>query len=152
MPHVGVERLAARDDQEDGAEHREAVPPMLSKEREGMPGIDCGEHHRLFHEPGDAERRDDEEPANHDRTEEPTNSVGAVPLNREHTDDDGHCDRHDVRLKQRRHHLEPLDRAEHGDRRRDHAVAVEKRSAEDPHQDEHRPTRSIPRSGRKQRG
>ena len=82
----------------------------------------------------------------------PTDPVGAVPLNREHTDDDGHRDRHDVRFEQWRRHLEPLDRAEHRDGRRDHAVAVEKRGAEDAHQDEDRPSRSISRSRRQQRG
>ena len=99
MAHVGVERLAAGDDQEDGAEHGEAVPSVLAKERERMARIDRGEHDRLFDEPGDAERGDDQEPADHHRAEQPADAVGAVPLNREDADEDRHRDRHDVRLR-----------------------------------------------------
>ena len=41
--------------------------------------------------------------------------------------------------EQRRHDLEALDGAEHRDRRRDHAVAVQQRRAEDAERDQHRP-------------
>ena len=81
----------------------------------------------------------DDEPHDHDRAEQAADTVRAVPLNREHPDQDHDGDRHHVRVEQWRRDLEPLDRAEHRDRRRDHAVAVEQRRAEDAHQDEHRP-------------
>ena len=58
---------------------------------------------------------------------------GAVPLDREHRDQDDDRDRHDVRIEQRRRDLQALDGAEDGDRRRDHAVAVQQRGAEDAH-------------------
>ena len=32
VPHVGVQRLTAGDDEKDGAQHREAVPTVLAKE------------------------------------------------------------------------------------------------------------------------
>ena len=34
VAHVGIERFAAGDDQEHGAEHREAVPAVLAEERD----------------------------------------------------------------------------------------------------------------------
>ena len=61
----------------------------------------------------------------------------AVLLNREHANQDRDRDRHDVRLEQRRRHLQSLDSAQHRDRRRDHAVAIEQRGAEDAEQHEH---------------
>ena len=56
-------------------------------------------------------------------------------------DDDG--DRLDVRAEDGRRDLETLDRAEHRDRRRDHAVAVEQRRAEEAEGDEDGAARST---------
>ena len=53
------------------------------------------------------------------------------------TIEDDDRDRHDVRPKHRRRDLEAFDRAEHGDGRRDHAVAVEQRRAEQSDEHEH---------------
>ena len=43
---------------------------------------------------------------------------------------------HDERVQHRGHHLEPLDRGEHRDRRRDHRVAEEHRGTEDAEPDQ----------------
>ena len=40
MAHVGVQRLAARDDEEHRAEHGEPMQPWSRKERDGVPRID----------------------------------------------------------------------------------------------------------------
>ena len=52
-------------------------------------------------------------------------------LDREQRDEDDDGDRHDERMQRRRDDAEAFDRAQHRDRRRDHAVAVEHRRAED---------------------
>ena len=80
----------------------------------------------------------------HDRTEEAPDPVRAVLLNEEQPDQDRHGHWHHVRLKQGRGDFETLDRAQHGDRRRDHAVAVEQRGSEDAERDQDWPARGEP--------
>ena len=152
MTHVRVERLAPSHDEEDGAEHGEPVPAVFAEEGHGMSRIDGGQHDRLAHEPHHPERRDDHEPRHHDRPEQPADPVGAVALDREHADEDQHGDRDDVAVEERRRHLEALDRAQHRDRRRDHAVAVEQGRAEDAEQHERSRSRPTVGARRKERG
>ena len=77
-----------------------------------------------------------DEPDHHHRPEEAAHRPGAEALDREqhreHREGDGH---HQVGQPGRRD-LHPLDRREHRDGRRDDAVAVEERGAEDAEQDE----------------
>ena len=47
VPHVRVQRFAAGDDEEHGAEHREAVPAVLAEERDGVARDRRREHDRL---------------------------------------------------------------------------------------------------------
>jgi hypothetical protein len=77
------------------------------------------------------------------RTEEAPHEVGAVALDGEDGDQDGHGDRHDERFEYRRRDIQPLDRAQHRDGRRDHAVTVEQGRAEDAEQ--HQRRRAPPR-------
>ena len=56
---------------------------------------------------------------------------GAAALHDEQRDQDRHRDRHDERLEDMGRDAETFDRAQHRDRRRDHAVAVEQRRAEE---------------------
>ena len=134
MPHIGVQRFAAGHDQEHGAEHRKAMPAVITEECDRVARIDCGQHDRLLDQPTDAQGGDHDEPEHHHRAEQAAHPVRAVLLNREHDDQNRDGDRHHVRLEQRRGYLESLDRAQDGDRRGDHAVAVEQRGAEDAHQ------------------
>src|SRR6266446_4223939 len=62
MPHIGEERLAPGDRQEDAAENGEATPPIVHQEGDGMSWVDCGEHLRMVYCAGDAEHRDHTEP------------------------------------------------------------------------------------------
>ena len=78
--------------------------------------------------PSTAERR---EPDQHDRPEDRADAGRPAALEEEQDDQDDDRDRDDVRLEERRRDFEPFDGAEHRDRRRDHAVAVEQRRAED---------------------
>ena len=57
---------------------------------------------------------------------------GPVPLDREQSEQDHDRDRDHVGSEHRCRDLQTLDRAEHRDRRRDHAVAVQERRAEQP--------------------
>ena len=99
MAHVRVQRFAAGDDEEHGAEHGEAVPAVLAKERDGVSRIDRREHDRCRTSqlmPSAAIMRNQ---TDHDRAEQPADPVGAVLLNREDADQDDHGDRHDVRRR-----------------------------------------------------
>ena len=76
VPHVRVQRLAAGDDEEDRAEHGEAVPAVLAEERHAVTGIERLEHLRRAEDPRHADERDGHEPHRHHRTEQsPTRSV-----------------------------------------------------------------------------
>ena len=44
VPHVRVQRLTTRDDEEHGAEHGKAVPAVRAKERDGVPRVDGRQH------------------------------------------------------------------------------------------------------------
>ena len=76
------------------------------------------------------EHPDDDEPHDHHRAEDTRDPLRAAALDEEEGDQDRHGDRDHPRLEGGRGDLEALDRAEHRDRRRDQAVAVEQRRAE----------------------
>jgi len=80
----------------------------------------------------DPERRQSEEPQHHHRPEEAADEVGAEALHGEEGGDDPDADREDVVLQPGGAHLQALDRREHGDRRRDQAVAEEERGPDHP--------------------
>ena len=80
-----------------------------------------------------AEHADREEPHQHDRSEHPT-PIPPVPRrwSKEQANEDRNRDRHDPRRGMPgRDRFQALDGAEHGDRRRHNAVAVEERGAEE---------------------
>ncbi len=81
---------------------------------------------------------DREEPDHHDWAEQVPDTVRAVFLDGEHADQNRDGDRHHIRLEQWRRHVQPFDSAEHGDRRRDHAIPVQQCGPEDPEQNEQR--------------
>ncbi len=89
------------------------------------------------------EHHEHEKPAEHHGPEERANPRRSLSLQEEESrqEHDGHG--HHVRGKHRRRDLEPLHRAEHRDRGRDHAVPEEQRSAEEPQEDE-KPVGSPP--------
>ena len=137
MPHVRVQRLGAGQRQHHRAQRDESEPTMLDQEDK------CGKRvqrrqdaRRLLN----VERADDSqyhEPEHHDGPEDRTDARGPAFLHDEEPDEDRERDRHDVRLELRGRNLQALDRTEHRNGRRDHAVPVEKRSAE--HTDDQQP-------------
>ena len=136
VAHVRVERLAAGDHQEHRAQDQEAVDPVLRKEADGMPRVDGRQDLGRARERGDPEQRDDGEPGDRDRPEHGTDRPGAAALQREQADEHGDRQRDDEAVERRRRDRQALDRAQHRDRRGDHAVAVEERGAEQPEQQE----------------
>ena len=84
------------------------------------------------------ERADHGEPHDHDRAEHARDFRRAALLDGEQSDEDRDRDREDPRLERGSRHLESLDGAEHGDRRRDEPVAVEERGAEHAERDDAR--------------
>ena len=140
VSHVGVERLSARHDEKHRAEHRKAGEAVALEEPQCVPRVDGGQHLRRPADPHDAERGDRREPDDDDRTKQPADAVRAELLDRKQDDQNRDRDRHHIGTEDRRGHLEPLDGAEDGNRRRDHAVAVEQRRSEDAQRDQQRPS------------
>ena len=66
----------------------------------------------------------------HHRSENLPDEARALLLHDEQPDEDGDGERHDDGRERRRIHLQAFDGAEHGDRRRDRAVAVEQGRAD----------------------
>jgi hypothetical protein len=69
-----------------------------------------------------------------------SDAPGAKPLNGEQQEQNDHGDRDDHALERRRDDVQAFDRAEHGDHRRDHPVAVKQRRAEQAEPDENDPS------------
>ena len=100
----------------------------------------------------DPEHREREEPEQGDRSEHDADASSAAALNHEQADQNADRDRDDEAFEPRCRDLEPFDRAEHGDRRRDHAVAVEQRCAEQAeHENDAMPRSAAGRRLRRQR-
>ena len=139
MAEIGVERLAAGDDEEHRAERDQADLAVARNELDRIERIDRGEHaadrRRCAAGPMTAMR---DEPDHHDRPEERRDLGGAAALHREQRDQDHDRERHDVVLERRRHELQTLDRRQHRDRRRDHRVAEEHRRADHAEQEHER--------------
>ena len=104
---------------------------VVDEEADGVHRVEREQHGRLPEDAADAQDRERREPEDHDRAEDRADAGGAAALEDEEQHEDDDRDRDDVRLEERRGHFEPFDRAQHGDGRRDHAVAVEQRRAED---------------------
>ena len=151
MAHVGVHRFTAGDRQEGRAEDGEAdVEILVDQEVERVERTERGQHRRGLDNAVDAERGENDEPADHHRPEDLPDDSGALLLHEEQADqdDDGHG--HHDRRQRRRIDLEALDRAQHRDRRRDRAVAVEQGGADEPDDQQLRPPRSGPGVARRQ--
>ena len=99
------------------------------EELRGIPGVDRGEHGRLAHKLIHSQGGQREEPDEHDRSEQPAHDSRASPLDGKQREQDHAGDWHHPVLEGRAGHGQALHSAEHGDGRRDHAVAVEQRGA-----------------------
>ncbi len=125
VPHVGVQGLATGQDQDHRAEDQEPDHAVANKEVDGVPRIDRREHDRILNDRHDAKEGDRAEPYHHDRRKSFPDPVGSKPLHQEQPEQNDQRHRHDQRLKRRRRHLDPLERAEHRHRRSNDPIPVQ---------------------------
>ena len=136
VTHVGVKRLGARDAEKDAAEHQEAAGTAGEQVAQAIARIDRHQHGGVLRDPPDAEDRNGQEPERHDRPERPTDTRGALGLDREQPDQDGDCRRNHIGLDRRRRDVQAFERGKNRDRRRDGAIAVNQGRAEQAHGDD----------------
>jgi hypothetical protein len=113
--------------------------------------VDRLQHAGVLQDLAEAEQPEGAEPHHHDRTEHPADGLRAASLDGEQGDEDETGDRQHPVGERRGCDLEPLDSAEHGDRRGDQTVTVEERSAEHAEEDQ-RTSAGTGRLGQHQRG
>ena len=102
-------------------------------------GIGRGQNAGRARNPAQAEDREHQEPDQHHRTEDAADEGCSLPLDEEENGQDDDRDRHDQRCELRRVELQALDGAQHRNRWRDRAVAIEERR---PDQAEHQNERA----------
>jgi hypothetical protein len=146
VAHVGVQRLGAREREHDRADGREDERPRSSRNSIALSGLSAA---RIAGACDDLAAARSRASTTNQSTSTGPNSLPttAVPmaLHDEQAHEHADRDRQHVGVKRRRDDLEALDRAQHGDRRRDHAVAVEQRRAEEPEQQQDARRRWAPR-------
>src|SRR5450759_414140 len=136
VSHVGVERLRSRDGQDNGAEENESGVSMPSEEFQTVQRIRRSENLRAQQNLGQSESPDRHEPNDHHGPEYPPDLGGAVLLEEEKPSEyrDGEGEYQVLRL--RSHHFQTCHGAQHRDRRRDHAIAVEQRRSDQSQRDD----------------
>ena len=131
MPHVGVERLTAGDDEHDRPEDEDPAETVAGEKLDSPSGRKSGEDLRLLDDLSEAEEGERRKPDEHHRSKQPPHVASAPRLDREQPHQDQAGDRNDEFLQGRAGDREPLHRRQHRDRRSDHAVAIEERCADD---------------------
>jgi hypothetical protein len=132
MPHIGIERLGAGHRQHHRAEQHEPGLRVLADQFVAVLRVERADDRRVARDLGGAEQPDRDEPHDDDRAEQPADPSGAAALGDEQHDQQHQGHRQDIGRQCRGLDLEALDRAQHRDRRSQHAVAVEQGGAEQP--------------------
>ncbi len=131
VPHVGVQRLGARDAQHHGGQDRRSRGPRATTRKsrpcQGSTASSTRGSRSTHGTPSAAIMPNQTSIAGPNT--EPTTAVPRFWISEE-ADQDRQRDGDDERLEPRRRHLEALDRSEHGDHRGDHAVGQEQRGAD----------------------
>ena len=130
VTEVGIERLGARDSEEDCTQREESRHPMREQEAHGKARIERDEDLGVLQDMRNARSRDYQEPQDGDRPEERGDACRSSRLHHEQSDDDAHRDRQDIWLKGGRYDLETLDRREHRYGRGNHRIPVEQRGTD----------------------
>jgi hypothetical protein len=110
----------------------------MAKERDPEQRVHRGEYDGVLDDVRQSERDQREKPHDHDRTEHRTDTARSTTLDEEQTDQNRDGNRHDKRFEDMRRDAETFNRAQHRNRRRNHAVAVQQRRAKQPDHHEHR--------------
>ena len=145
MPEIGVQRFAARHHQEHGAQHHESPPRVFPEEAHGVIGRYGGQHARLADDLAQSEHAERREPDEHHGAEHRPDPRRPATLQQEQPDEDHQCHGKHPAGQLRSRNLEPLDGAEHGDRRREGSVRVQERRAENAQDDHDAAGRKPPR-------
>ena len=132
MAEVRIERLGTGDGQEHGAEHDDPDITGVNEEMHGIIGIEGRQDAIVIGNVADAGNRQNDEPHGHDRAEEFRDRRRAARLHGKEQKQDHHRDRHHIGRERRRHQLQPFDRRENRQSRRDDRIADEQGGARDP--------------------
>src|SRR5450759_3705673 len=143
VSHVGVERLRSGDGQDHGSEENESGVPMPNEKLQAVQRIRRGEDLRGLQNFGQSESPNRPEPDDHHGPEYPPDLGGAVLLEEEKPSEyrDGEGEYQVLPL--RSHHFQTFHGAQHGDRRSDHAIAVEERRSDQSERDDRLATKGV---------
>ena len=131
MTHVGIHRFAACHREKGCAQDGETdVEIPVDQKIESVKRAHGNEHPGRLHYTVDAEQCEHHEPGEHHRPEYIADEASAFPLHDEKPDQDDEGERHHGGRQRRRIDLQAFKGAEHGDGRRDGAVAIEQRRAD----------------------
>src|ERR1044071_6759005 len=110
------------------------MPAVMEKKNYGVKRVDSDQDMRLPSYLGYSERGEDQEPDEYDGTKDQPHARRAVTLKQKQPDQNCDCNWNQVRIKDRRCDPEPFNGAQHRDRRRNHAIPVQKgRPKQPPH-------------------
>ena len=152
MTHVGIQCLCPGDRQHHRAHGDERNHGAPQGKRECVVRRHCGQDLGVRRDLRDAQRRKDPKPRHHDRSKEPAHRGGPESLDGEEHGEHHQRQRQHQLLHMRVDHRQALERRHHRDRRGDHGVAIEQRSANHAdHQRDSRQTRTITKLVPKQR-
>ncbi len=132
VAEVGVEGLASGRDEEDRTENEKSGAPPVSEKADRVHRVDRREHGGIAQDSEDAEDRQSGEPDEHHGTEDGSDPGRSPALEEEESDEDRDAGRHDEPAERGLDDRQPLDGSQHRDGRRQHAVGVEQRGAEEP--------------------
>ena len=110
--------------------------PVSEQVAEPVTRIDRRQHAGMVQDAVNAEYADGDEPHRHDRPEQPADPPAAQGLQAEHADENEHRERQHIGRELGNRRLDPFERAQHRDRRRDGAVAIEQRRAQNADRDD----------------
>ncbi len=133
VTHVGIQGLGAGHGQDHRARQGQGLDGVVHDERDRIVGGQRDEDTRLRQRVPQAEPTDDDEPQDHDRAEEQADRVRPAVLKGEEHDEDDHRQRHGILPETGPDLLQALGGRQHGDGRRQHAIAEQQRGA---HQDQ----------------
>ena len=131
MAHIGVKRFAARHRQHHRAQRDKGGPGFVRRTARRHSGdwrrtgsaATCRIAARAQH-------GHDDEPHHHHRPEHLADLLGAAALQQEQADQDDQGERHDQGVKALAADAQAFHRRQHRNRRRQHAVAIEQRQAQ----------------------
>ena len=125
VAHVGIERLGAGDRQEHAAQHDETVQSLVREKVDGVARVDGQHDLGMPDDARQAEGGNGHEPQQHDRPEDPADAGRPARLRREQGQQNHQRGRHRIGLERVGQDVDAFEGAQHRDRRRDDAVAID---------------------------